>query len=256
MEKRALLAASLSLVVVLAYQWLMPAPKRPAVRPTALAASSSSAPSTASAPAATPQPVAARAGDGTAGHDRICCHATAAGVGDERECSALDRRRNQHRHRLVRQSRRRGDQLAPEALQGPHGSAGGHHSRRRAADRVATVRVQGRRSRDDGTAQPGSVSRARERTRDGRPRGGQRAHARHLRVHRCAGLDRHEDVRVRARRLRGEVQFAGTRPRLRAQSRRALGTRPRRHHLHRRAEELRRIRAALAGHRLRGRQGA
>jgi YidC/Oxa1 family membrane protein insertase len=50
MEKSALLAASLSLVVVLAYQWLMPAPKRPAVRPTALAASS------ASAPATTPQP--------------------------------------------------------------------------------------------------------------------------------------------------------------------------------------------------------
>ena len=50
---------------------------------------------------------------------------------------------------------------------------------------------------DDGTAQPGSVSRARERTRDGRPRRGQRAHPSHLRVRRCAGLDRHEDVRVR-----------------------------------------------------------
>jgi len=57
MEKRALLAASLSLVVVLAYQWFFPAPKRPAT--IAPAATSQAAASNASATVTPASPAAA-----------------------------------------------------------------------------------------------------------------------------------------------------------------------------------------------------
>ena len=57
MEKRALLAASLSLLVVLAYQWFFPAPKRPAT--TAPAATSQAAVSNAAATVTPATPTAA-----------------------------------------------------------------------------------------------------------------------------------------------------------------------------------------------------